>query len=93
MPSEPVELETASAGDGMEPATEADAEPKRKRSRRGSRGGRRRRKPSGNGTQDEAAEEAAQETAEAPEPVAPGAAAEYVPMSDWIEDFESQASA
>jgi ribonuclease G len=83
----------------QEPGGEPDAEPgldgapKRKRSRRGTRGGRRRRKPATNGApvEGEAAldEEAAEaESAEAPEPEAP----EYVPMSEWIEDFDRRPS-
>jgi ribonuclease G len=61
----------------------ADGQPKRKRTRRGSRGGRRRRKPAANGggIATEATDEAA-----APEPESEDAE-EYVPMSEWIEDF------
>jgi hypothetical protein len=60
---------------------------KRKRSRRGSRGGRKRRKPSTDGSEGSAAssgEELAEETAVATE------VPEYVPMSEWIDDFESR---
>jgi ribonuclease G len=59
---------------------ESDERPKRKRTRRGSRGGRKRRKPSANG--DEAV---------AVESEGAAAGSEYVPMSQWIEDFESRA--
>jgi hypothetical protein len=62
----------------------ADGAPKRKRTRRGTRGGRRRRKPSANGapaTTEETLEPVAVEDAEP---------AEYVPMSEWIDDFESR---
>jgi ribonuclease E len=65
-------------------AVGVDGQPKKKRSRRGSRGGRKRRKPAVNGG-DEAP--ASDEPGEA-EPVADTAPA-YVPMSEWIEDFDS----
>jgi ribonuclease G len=66
-------------GDGVPVLTEpgVDSQPKRKRSRRGSRGGKRRRKAAGNGEPEMSPTE--------PEPDAP----EYVPMSEWIEDFDS----
>jgi ribonuclease G len=55
----------------------AEGEPKRKRTRRGTRGGRRRKKPAAEGTP-------AGGDAPIEEP-------EYVPMSEWIEDFDRQA--
>ena len=61
----------------------ADGQPKRKRSRRGSRGGRKRKKPAANGGTPEEAAEVAVAIAEEPPP-------EYVPMSEWIEDFDSR---
>jgi ribonuclease G len=66
---------------GAEPSP--DGAPKRKRTRRGTRGGRKRRKPATNGTP--AAEEASEPVVvdEAEEP-------EYVPMSEWIDDFDSR---
>jgi ribonuclease G len=71
--------EVAAVVEELEPEAEAepsvDGAPKRKRTRRGTRGGRRRRKPATNGTP---AEE------ESTEP-------EYVPMSEWIDDFERKA--
>ena len=95
------------------PSTDPDGQPKRKRSRRGSRGGRKRRKPSANGDQTAAAtdevdgvEIAAVEPqasavvlAEGFTGVEPGIseldsdksdAPEYVPMSEWIEDFDTR---
>ena len=60
-----------------------DGEPKRKRARRGSRGGRRRKKATGNGDVG-----VSEEGGEVPE-----TSSEYVPMSDWIEDFEQRAPA
>ena len=88
----------AGAGDGDDaPAAEGGEQaPKRKRSRRGSRGGRRRKKASANGDQADGAE--TEENAAIAPPTdasSDGAAAstEYVPMSDWIEDFEPRASA
>ena len=79
---------------------ELEAPPKRKRSRRGSRGGRKRRKPSANGSEETDADaELEPEEAEPDEvvdgsplvesavtPEAPG----YVPMSEWIDEFESR---
>jgi ribonuclease G len=72
--------ETPEAG-----ASSEDGQPKRKRSRRGSRGGRKRRKPAAAG--EEAASEGEGVAVAAPpddgEP-------EYVPMSEWIDDFEAR---
>jgi len=70
------ESDTASSEEGV------DGQSKRKRTRRGSRGGRRRKKPATNGASagDEEAVVTAVEPAEPPE---------YVPMSEWIEDFDS----
>jgi ribonuclease G len=63
----------------VEPTTDG-APPKRKRTRRGTRGGRKRRKPATNGAPaDEEAVEPVVDEAETPA---------YVPMSEWIEDFE-----
>ncbi len=63
----------------------ADGQPKRKRTRRGTRGGRKRRKPvaSDNGQPVVDEEATATESTEEGEE-----AAEYVPMSEWIEDFD-----
>ena len=69
----------------------ADGQPKRKRSRRGTRGGRKRRKPAANGGTPEATELA--ETAEVAIAVAEEPPPEYVPMSEWIEDFDSRPKA
>ncbi len=62
----------------------ADGEPKRKRTRRGTRGGRRRRKTPANGEKVDEAVEGAVATAD--EPPAEG----YVPMSEWLDDFDSR---
>ena len=80
----------------------SDAQPKRKRSRRGSRGGRKRKKPATNGdgvdaTEAEPAEAGHADEAEAEaEPAEAGHADEgeprYVPMSEWIEDFDARSS-
>jgi ribonuclease G len=72
-----------------EVAIGADGQPKRKRSRRGSRGGKKRRKP---------AVEGAANTAPADEVILDEQAVdteppEYVPMSEWIDDFESRSRA
>jgi ribonuclease G len=84
----PVEIEPA-AVPASEPSADGDgaeAQPARKRTRRGTRGGRKRKpKAAANGdTAVEAAAEPAQEPA-VDEPEAP----QYVPMSEWIEDFEA----
>ncbi|MEX2612446.1 MAG: Rne/Rng family ribonuclease [Gaiellaceae bacterium] len=62
----------------------ADGPPKRKRARRGTRGGRKRKKPAANGDGEVGGDV---DVAEAPVAVADPAPAEYVPMSEWIEDF------
>jgi hypothetical protein len=82
---EPVEVAAESPAVAEEPV---DGAPKRKRSRRGSRGGKKRRKP---GTAD--GDETPAVADEAPvekEPVAVADAPEYVPMSEWIDDFGSR---
>jgi predicted RNA-binding protein with TRAM domain len=84
--AEPAEAEEAAAT-----ADAPDAETPKKRTRRGSRGGRKRRKPSANGPATEAGDGeavavAASESAPAGDE-APGEE-QYVPMSEWIEDFE-----
>jgi ribonuclease G len=78
----------AAEAEGAETAQSADGQPKRKRTRRGSRGGRRRRKTAANGqgTEQETAEEPLGESDTASEPE------EYVPMSEWIEDFGASRS-
>ncbi len=76
----PEALGPAGDGDTAEDQAATDGEPKRKRTRRGSRGGRRRRKP--------ASAENGQESAEPPGPGDEG----YVPMSEWIEDFDATRS-
>jgi ribonuclease G len=65
-------------------APSEDGQPKRKRSRRGSRGGRKRRKPAAAG--EEASEGEGVAVAAPPEEGEP----EYVPMSEWIDDFEAR---
>jgi ribonuclease G len=79
------EPETAPGGEAA-----ADGAPKRKRSRRGTRGGRNRRKPSANRDADQA--EPALEPVAVEQPVAADRAdaPEYVPMSEWIDDFEQR---
>ena len=75
----------APAGEEAEPAEAAeDGQPKRKRTRRGTRGGRKRRKAA------TGAAEASQGAAAEPAAAAPAGAGEagYVPMAQWIEDFE-----
>jgi ribonuclease G len=86
-------LETEAAPDASGPPAAADAEaevdgkPKRKRSRRGSRGGRKR-KPaaaSADGNEPDVPDETGETPSNEPEHEA-----EYVPMSEWIEDFDSR---
>jgi ribonuclease G len=88
------EAEEARGGDEAGSVPEAgaavDGQPTRKRTRRGSRGGRRRRKPAAdNGQQtDEPEEQPTTSTVEPDEADEPG----YVPMSEWIEDFDARRS-
>ncbi|MBA2642897.1 MAG: Rne/Rng family ribonuclease [Actinobacteria bacterium] len=107
------EHEREGEGDATEVDATTDGQPKKKRTRRGTRGGRRRRKPTANGEQPLASDsdgsaalledlqgEASDEPAEtaAPAEKLPDATAEapaeaYVPMSEWIEDFDSRTRA
>ena len=80
------EPETEAAADG---AVGADGLPKRKRARRGSRGGKKRRKPAAEGTNDVASPDEAIVLGEAADEEPP----EYVPMSEWIDDFDSRSRA
>jgi ribonuclease G len=87
------EAEEARGGDEAGSVPEAgaavDGQPTRKRTRRGSRGGRRRRKPAAdNGQQTDEPEEQPTSTVEPDEADEPG----YVPMSEWIEDFDARRS-
>jgi ribonuclease G len=98
-PVDPVAVEEIQIGDAEADGSGAEAEPeaadaepsadgapKRKRTRRGTRGGRKRRKPATNGAAVEADGESVPEPAASPlEDAEPE---EYVPMSEWIEDFE-----
>ena len=77
---------TGAAADTTSGAGVDGASPKKKRSRRGSRGGRKRKKP--------AAANGGEESAGSGEPAAAEAVQddgvpEYVPMSEWIEDFDA----
>ncbi|HYI75480.1 MAG TPA: Rne/Rng family ribonuclease [Gaiellaceae bacterium] len=93
--SEPEADSTQAVADGVDAAEgveAADGPPKRKRARRGSRGGRKRKKPSVNGDEQTATEPEAEPE---PEPergevVAVEDAPEYVPMSEWIDDFDAR---
>jgi predicted RNA-binding protein with TRAM domain len=91
----PPDLEAAATTEALEPIVEpsvedappvaADGQPKKKRSRRGSRGGRKRKKPAAaNG-----AEEATAGESDAAVSTADESTPEYVPMSEWIEDFDA----
>ena len=86
--------EARPAGEAAESAPEvaapaADGQPAKKRSRRGSRGGKKRRKPAAAGS-----EEAVSADGEVPvEVVEESEAPEYVPMSEWIDDFETRSRA
>jgi ribonuclease G len=93
------ELDAVDASDAAPASEDAvaepgeDGQPKKKRSRRGSRGGRRRRKPAANGDGTSEAGADVVELADSSEiDVADPAEEppEYVPMSEWIEDFESR---
>ena len=90
-PAEEEAPETAAAVDGG-----ADGQPKKKRTRRGTRGGRRRRKPAANGGPAQAGAElepaeGGEETTTAEPAGEPEA--EYVPMSEWIDEIDPRARA
>jgi hypothetical protein len=91
---EPAPAPIAASEGGLEDGQSVeDGQPKKKRTRRGSRGGRRRKKaPAANGGETAGADST-------PDAEAPGAeeldgqgeVPEYVPMSEWIEDFDARA--
>ena len=100
-PSEPI---APDGPDDEAPAVEValgpDGQPKRKRSRRGSRGGKKRRKPAAaNGdseasaSDETAADEPVVEAQLAEEAVSDGEPPAYVPMSEWIDDFDPRSRA
>ena len=100
-PSEPI---APDGPDDEAPAVEValgpDGQPKRKRSRRGSRGGKKRRKPAAaNGdseasaSDETAADEPVVEAPLAEEAVSDGEPPAYVPMSEWIDDFDPRSRA
>jgi ribonuclease G len=70
----------------QEAADSDGAAPKKKRSRRGSRGGRKRKKPAAVNDGEEAADSVEPAPAE---PDSDDGVPEYVPMSEWIEDFDA----
>jgi ribonuclease G len=77
------------ASDASPGGDEDGAPPKRKRSRRGSRGGKKRRKPAA--VVDE--ETASVDARNVAEVAVDGDVPEYVPMSEWIDDFETRSRA
>ena len=100
-PSDPI---APDGPDDEAPAVEValgpDGQPKRKRSRRGSRGGKKRRKPAAaNGdaeasaSDEPAADEPAAEAQLPEEAVGDGEPPAYVPMSEWIDDFDPRSRA
>jgi ribonuclease G len=79
------ELEVGTASEEAADArADSDGKPKRKRSRRGSRGGRKR-KPAAEAAPAEAGGEEPAESANGQD-----RPPEYVPMSEWIDDFEAR---
>jgi len=86
--AEPTEEPVDAGGEATDGAAgmDADGQPKRKRSRRGARGGKKRRKPATAGGVDAAPADGdiAVEILVNEEPP------EYVPMSEWIDDFDSR---
>jgi ribonuclease G len=87
---QPVADDAEAQSDGAEPTADitADGAPKKKRTRRGSRGGRNRKKPAAN---DAAATDAGAVAVEDPPPAdEPVEEPEYVPMSEWIDDFDAR---
>jgi ribonuclease G len=93
----------AAVGEDSDSVVVSDGQPKRKRSRRGSRGGRKRRKPAASAEPaPETADELAGvgtarssfdnhgESARVTEASVQDEVPEYVPMSEWIRDFDSR---
>jgi ribonuclease G len=85
---------TEEAESDIEPALEAetvqDGQPKRKRSRRGSRGGRKRKPAAASADSASADKGEAVAVVEAEATNGQSSAPEYVPMSEWIDDFDSR---
>ena len=82
----PEDVAAGVADDGADDAAgegpAADGEAPKKKTRRGTRGGRRRKKPSTNGAETDEERETSGSDDGAPE--------QYVPMSEWIDDFDSR---
>jgi ribonuclease G len=97
--AEPSSDSDADASADAEEVAATDGQPPKKRTRRGTRGGRKRKKPvAANGDGEQAAATVSDAPQPAAEPAAPpvtvaadDAPAEYVPMSEWIEDFDRRA--
>ena len=90
--AQPTEEPVEAGGEEADGAagTDADGQPKRKRSRRGSRGGKKRRKPAADGGVDAVPADGDVAVEVAVEVVPDGEAPAYVPMSEWIDDFDSR---
>jgi len=71
----------------------AQPKPKPKRSRRGARGGKKRRKPAASADAETAASDDGLDGDAPVEVGADGDVPEYVPMSEWIDDFETRSRA
>ena len=69
---------------------DADGQPKRKRSRRGSRGGKKRRKPAAAGGGDASSADGEPAVEVAVQAPLSDEVPTYVPMSEWIDDFETR---
>ncbi len=90
--AEPAESAGESAGDDESAVVglDTDGPAKRKRSRRGSRGGKKRRKPAAAGGDDASSAEGGPEAEMAVEATPSDEVPAYVPMSEWIDDFETR---
>ncbi|MET0560445.1 MAG: Rne/Rng family ribonuclease [Gaiellaceae bacterium] len=89
--TEPTEERVGAEGEEADGAgMDADGQPKRKRSRRGSRGGKKRRKPAAEGGVNAVPAEGDVAVEVTVEVVSDGDAPAYVPMSEWIDDFDSR---
>ena len=90
--AQPTEEPVEAGGEEADGAagTNADGLPKRKRSRRGSRGGKKRRKPAADSGGDAVPADGDVAVEVAVEVVPDGEAPAYVPMSEWIDDFDSR---
>ena len=89
-PAEGVAERTAGEDENGAAGLDVDGQPKRKRSRRGSRGGKKRRKPAATGGGEASSADGDPTSEVAVEAPPSDEVPAYVPMSEWIDDFETR---